>query len=561
MQPDRLELAGAGGSARIRSIRVGDASGAWMLDERFDSVGVTPRMLNLGMAVGALIGLVVGGCLIAAPSLSTLVWVGLMLTPLGAVLWLPSAQWLPLLERLYLTDISPATLAGRVAGLALTPVVLGASILLLRVVWRYADGRRLWRGPRTRTWVLRVWSVLVVLALGTAAQQLETLASVWLVVALLWLLLPLWVQRAIPIWTSIWMGIDLLALLAIVLGGWGTGLLIAIGIRIAQVSASVRWLYRSAAQPAVGLLVLMLLSILPGMELTLRSTALNTSWDSTQLTEERPSQLGWMDPVESWSARCGPQTASAQRTLMFAGGSSTGGAYQFKNEPEVFFPAQAHAHLCERLPPDTALHTVNFGRGNRDTFTIARTIDRMLAQAPAEQVILYVGVNDLLASHQPLTRKQREAQRAARSQAVAGLAWLGARSRLVTGVWLLTRDIPDPDSPGVPDVPLPDAIDNFGVIADVVSAQGGSVLLMTEFVASTEAYRMDAYRSAQSSMGQQRPDVSFLDVRTVFEGLPEPEILVDQNHLTRRGNGMLGLALADWVQAAWGWPADQGSSR
>ncbi len=72
---------------------------------------------------------------------------------------------------------------------------------------------------------------------------------------------------------------------------------------------------------------------------------------------------------------------------------------------------------------------------------------------------------------------------------------------------------------------------------------------------------MDAYRTAQSSMSQQREEVDFLDVRTVFQGYPEPEILVDQNHLTRLGNAMLGRALADWVGEAWAWPVPQGSSR
>jgi lysophospholipase L1-like esterase len=561
VDPDRLELAGVAGPARIRAIRVTDADGHTMMDERFGGSGINPTVIGRGTAIGALVGLVsAGGWMVSAP-LAALIGTLLMVAPLAGVLSVPAGQWLALVERLYLTGISPDALATRIGMLAMVPTLFGAVVLILRAVWGLAQSRRGLRTLVGRNAVIGLWFIAVLAAFGRASITGGAALSAWSVLGLLWLLLPIWLQRVAPLWTTAWLGLDLVALGALGWMGWGPGLLIATGWRMAAVVSGARYLVRSGAGAAVGLLFLMVLTVLPGMELALRASSLDTAWDPTQLTEERPSQKGWRDPGPSWSGRCGPETASLTRTVMFAGGSSTGGAYQFRGEPEVFFPAQAHKRLCDRLPADTALRTFNFGRGNRDTFTIAHTIDRMMDQAPADLVVLYVGVNDLLASHQPMTRKQREAQRAERSRAVAGLAGLGAQSRLVTGSWLLTRELPDSNQPGVPDVPVPDAIENFEHVADALQARGSALLLTTELVERREAGRMHRYRQAQSDLAQRRDTVAFFDVRTVFTGRSEAEVLVDQNHLTRDGNAHLGAAFADVIGSALGWTPDQGSSR
>jgi lysophospholipase L1-like esterase len=244
--------------------------------------------------------------------------------------------------------------------------------------------------------------------------------------------------------------------------------------------------------------------------------------------------------------------------LLVAGGSSAGGAYQNKDDPEASFVVQAHNQLCEDLPLGVALRTHNYARGNRDTFTISRTIETMLDKTGVDVVLLYVGVNDLLADHHSMTRKQRETQRMERSAALRGVAGMARRLRLVTGFWLATRELPDAHAPAVSDVPLPDAVENFGRIADVTAAAGARLILMTEHMRAEQAGRLDDYRQAQVALAASREGVDFLDVRPAFEGASDDQVLVDQNHLTREGGERLGKRLAAAVgPVLW----TQGSSR
>ena len=145
-----------------------------------------------------------------------------------------------------------------------------------------------------------------------------------------------------------------------------------------------------------------------------------------------------------------------------------------------------------------------------------------------------------------------------RGAALRGVAGMARRLRLVTGFWLAARTLPDADAPAVPDVPLLDAVENFGRIADAAAAAGARLVLMTEHMRAGQAGRLGPYRQAQQDLAASREGVDFLDVRPAFEGASDDEILVDQNHLTREGGERLGRRVAAAVSPAlW----TQGSSR
>ncbi len=374
--------------------------------------------------------------------------------------------------------------------------------------------------------------------------------------AVAWAGLPAWLLRKDVQSHQTWLVLDLLTWLCILGLGWGSGLWVGTLWRIAVLLGGADLLADRCPKPAMTSLFLLVLSVLPATEAALQASPLNKTWDPTQLSEERPSERGWKDPVESWSGRCG--SGESAHSVLVAGGSSAGGAYQYKDDPEASFVAQTHMQLCGQMGAGARLVTHNYGRGNRDSFTISRTIETMLDKTKADVVVLYVGVNDLLADHHPLSRKQRESQRAARSAALEGVAGLARRLRLVTALWLGTRSLPDADAPSVPDVPLADAIENFERIADATSARGATLVLMTEHMRAEQAARLNAYRQAQEALARSRQDTIFLDARPAFEGASDDEMLVDQNHLTRVGGVRLGQRVAATIgPMLW----TQGSSR
>jgi hypothetical protein len=543
--PERLELSSVGGSARVELMEVRDARGTVLLsvDHRADGVG--RRVLTRGTILGGLTAAALWAVI------GPLGWprggvVGAMLTlPPAAVLAAPPGDWLPLLERLYLADWTPSALASHVLVLSLIPLALGLCVRLCALTWS-----RISAPTRPVAWV---WSASVVLAIGLHLE-----ATIWPVVALLWAVIPLWIAVKARALARAVLALDLVALGLVASLGLGLGLMVGTLWRIALIIGLAGPLSERSARRAMDALFTLVLAGVPATESALQHSALNTAWDPTQLSEERPSERGWRDPAESWSGRCGSEDAAEVRTLLVAGGSSTGGAYQFKDDPEASFVAQAHTALCAQLPPGVALQTHNYGRGNRDTFTISRTLSTMVERTDADVVVLYVGVNDLLGDHHSMSRSQREQARAERHAALQGAAGLARRLRLVTGLWLASRELPDADAPAVPDVPLADAEDNFERMAAVLAPRGGTLMLMTEHLRASQVARLDAYRAVQAAVAARHDGVRAVDVRGAFADATDDQMLVDMNHLTRSGGVRLGRVVADAVRPVL---FDQASSR
>jgi lysophospholipase L1-like esterase len=542
--PDRLELSALGGSARIHKVVIRDADGEVLMAEDYRGGGLQGPVLPVGTLLGGLMGLLLGLLLpgrglVRGGALTVLLLLGPAL-----VLLAPPDAWLGWLERLYLVEAAPSGLARAALGISCLPLLVAGLARAVSGLWSY-------RSSAPRALVL-VWSLCAVAALGVHWE-----GSPWMLGALGWALAPLWLAHKDQEGSRTWLGLDLLSFALVLCLGWADGLWIATLWRVAVLVGGAHILADRAPGPAMNTLFLLVLAMVPATEIAARGSALDRTWDPTQLSEERSSERGWRDPIESWTGRCGPMGGS-RRSLLVAGGSSAGGAYQHTDDPDASFVVQTHNQLCADLPPGLALRTYNYARGNRDTFTISRTIQTMLDKTGADVVLLYVGVNDLLADHHSMTRKQREAQRMERSAALRGVAGMARRLRLVTGFWLATRALPDANAPAVSDVPLPDAVENFGLIADAAAAAGARLVLMTEHMRAKQAGRLDAYRQAQIALAASREGVDFLDVRPAFEGASDDQILVDQNHLTREGGERLGRRLAAAVgPLLWA----QGSSR
>ena len=65
---------------------------------------------------------------------------------------------------------------------------------------------------------------------------------------------------------------------------------------------------------------------------------------------------------------------------------------------------------------------------------------------------------------------------------------------------------------------------------------------------------LESYRKKQQSIAQELDGVSWFDVDAAMAPHTTENLLVDRNHLSRRGSEVLGAALADHIQAVLGWP-------
>ncbi|MFZ5475913.1 MAG: GDSL-type esterase/lipase family protein, partial [Myxococcota bacterium] len=348
--------------------------------------------------------------------------------------------------------------------------------------------------------------------------------------------------------------VDAPALIALAALGWKGGAWLAVGWRAVVLAASARTLLDRAPRAAADLLSVLLLTAPVSCEMAARATYLKKAWDAERLVADSAPATGWRDPEPFWSGTCGPPAARESHGVLFAGGSSTGGAYQFVDEPEAFFPTQAHERLCAALP-EVAFTATNFGGGGRDTFTISRTIERLMERAGnPDVVVLYTGVNDLAGTTNPKTRKQREADEAARGEAVAGAVSLATRSRVLTGLSLWSRSRGEARAASVPEVPLPDAEENLRRVAAATAARGAQLLLVTEFATVQADPTLLPYARMEARLAEELDGVEYFDVRAALAGVPETELLIDQNHLTREGAARVGAELATVIARMLGYP-------
>jgi lysophospholipase L1-like esterase len=555
--PGQLELSPAQGTTRIQALRALDEEGRILRDLDF-SVQNTTGMKAVGAGLGMAVGAAIWVALQSSVPVAGVGLLGLVCLALPLLICFTSPDtWLQVVERLYLTKTPSWELARWALGLSLLPItalaLAGSGLLRLPA----ESGTK--RTPHDRA-ALGLWVLFAASATVLALRAQPAPAGINIGLGIVLLGLPVWPAWRAGLHQPGWLGRDLPALLFVAVLGWSVGLAAAVLWRLTVTAASLRTFLDRHARAGADYLFVLLLALPLTLEGAVRSSYLAEAWDPSKLSLETVPDLGWKDPVPSWTGSCGDQTDPLH--LTFAGGSSTGGAYQFRDEPEAFFPAQAHALLCAQLGGGGGLVTTNYGSGNRDSHTISRTVDQLIDDSSADLLVLYVGVNDVLTHNNSLTRKQREAARAERSQAVRGLAGLARKSRLVSGAGLLLRTVPDPYTDSVPDVPLEDAEENFGMITEAAAERNVQVLLLTEYVSPDLARADNAlsqeivrYAEIQQRGAESSPHVHYQDIASTLDTVPAQDLLVDRNHLSRQGNRLLAEAIAPTLTRLLGLPA------
>lgn len=524
-----LQSAGAGG---VLSVRLLDAAGEVYVDQDFAALSAGFSDVE-GATLGALVGLMLGLSLAWTPGVSG---AALSLLLLAGPLWVvrePFTGWVQRVETLYLTRTPVWELAPLALWASLVPLALLAAV---RAPWMTVSrASRLRSTPQLAAWGATVGGVGVLVSRDDWAL---------LVPGVLFLALPLILALRARLPLLPWLARDAPALAAVAVGGWALAPL-ATAWRFVPVVAS-RSLLLTQARPTADHLFVLALCLPLSLEVALRQTYLAEAWRPEALTaQEQGTEQGLLDDnyAPHWKGRCGPEHAADERSLIVAGGSATGGAYQFRTQPEAFFPARLHAKLCARLPEGTALTTWNYGAGGRDTHVISQALTGILERSQADMVVLYVGVNDLLTTHSAQTRKQREAMLdGAVTQSLAGVA---GRSLVVTGLGLWRREAGTGVGEAVAEVPLADARENLTSIA--VQAEGLPVLLVSQVVVGASQADLASYWTMEAELAAEHEGVDFLDVSPAFDGLPTAEILLDRNHLSRSGHERLADTLLPGV--------------
>lgn len=188
------------------------------------------------------------------------------------------------------------------------------------------------------------------------------------------------------------------------------------------------------------------------------------------------------------------------------------------------------------------MRSLNNGNGGRDSFTVSRSIDTLIAAHRPAVVVAYLGVNDLLTAEHTQTRAQREAARAGHEGASA-LARIATRSRLFTGISLGLRPARDASAPVVPDVPIADAEVNLRRIAAAVTASGGELLLLPEHSEPQTAVHLRPYAALEARLAEELDGVEYLDVGAALAPYTSENLLADRNHLSIHGSERLAEVL------------------
>ncbi|MES2640528.1 MAG: SGNH/GDSL hydrolase family protein [Myxococcota bacterium] len=517
--PASVELVAARERVRIRGVTLVDEAGEAFLVEDPGAAWEGRAPVGWGVILGAL----AGAGLAAAGGMGGL----LVLAFPVAVALTPPGTWLALVERLYLVRTTPWALAQVVLAVAFVPMLVR---LLARSGLAVPAERDHERDPR----VLFAWVGVAALAAAFAGRVAGGPGWMFAPIGLGLLLAPLAFARAARVDAMGVLVRDVPAALAVGMFGWGVGLLGVAAWRMGLLVAGAGVLLRRAPRVAADAVFLLALALVPAAELAARSTWLDTAWDAARLDGDQ----SWTSPAPFWDGECGP---APRATVTFAGGSSTGGAYQFHDDPAAFYPSRVHARLCAE---GRGIRTTNHGYGGRDSFTVSRSLPTILAAHRPAVVVAYLGVNDLLTQESPLTRAQREAIEAGRSAATRGLAAIGARSRLLTGVALLARPPLDPDAAVVSDVPLADAEANLRRMAAGTLAAGTWLVLLPEYTDPETRGRVSAYANMEARLAAELPGIVFLDTFAALAPFVPEGLLVDRNHLSRTGSERLGEVLA-----------------
>ena len=532
-----MELSSKIGTAHILQVQVLDKDYGILYKENF-SEQQGEGFQFLGYGIGGITGLLLFLFILRHSSPINIVFASLFLYP--SILWVFSVtpdEWSLLIQKLYLTKTKTWNLAKYALFASLLPTFMVFATILSAKPKNQTNPIL---SPK-HSWFGYGFFSLLILYLSNIGQP----AGWFLLWEFVFLMLPLWLFHSKGINRYLVFN-EIPTVVLIVFGGWGSGFFIATLWRLMVLLSSVSFFKENKMNRALDCIALTLIFIPVSLETTIRTTYLNKAWDvdtlSAKYNLEDPSEY----LISMYNESCGNK--GKKRNIVFIGGSSTGGVFQFRQTPHLFFAGQSHIKLCTQLGMKFSLNTKNYGRAAMDTHVIAKSFDSLLHTTKADLVVMYVGNNDLLTRKSPLSKKQLQQRMDHWQSQISGIKSFTSSSRVIIGSSLVFRQL-DQNTKMVVSVPTYDAKENFETIAKIASEHNTHVLLLTEFINPSIIQPVgknsdeidintvfEEYANIQEEVARKHSHIHFLDTWTRLTPFVQEDLFIDSNHLNMQGN-------------------------
>lgn len=302
------------------------------------------------------------------------------------------------------------------------------------------------------------------------------------------------------------------------------------------------WVNRNPVQRRVLWSYGLLAVALGASEVAIRVSPLSHGWSMTEGLQRASVEFEELlvlkeystYPKEGFPVR--PPPPSDTPRIVAMGGSSTGGAFQM-DDLDQFWPQQLQDAL-------SGWEVVNQGVGGWNTLHVRLYAESQMQTLQPDIVAVYVGHNDVLASsavpYSQLYASYVPGQLDHRPLLTRSSAYLGFKFMVLA----LGRP-----QAGVA-VSVDDARDNLSALFDAADAQGARVLLMTEGL-NPEPEPLAEYGAMQAQLAQSRGGLYF-DAATYLHDQGDPDLFLDDCHLSRRGHQVLAAEIKRQLSDA-GW--------
>ena len=379
------------------------------------------------------------------------------------------------------------------------------------------------------------WMVLVLCSIGYQYQEVSPM----ILYTLFFFLLPLRLAQKAQIRSTKWYLLDIPTLIFPMVLSPEIGLLLGIFWRMVILLSNITQ-FRKWNATVLADTFFMCLVLLPiQTEFFLRSTYVDRVWSPDGLkVQYRTDDNSTTLPI-TWKGICGSPPTSSDYTIVISGGSSTGGAYQFKDDPQAFFSTRIHQDLCKIAPSSTKLSLYNYGSADLNTHLINKRFPNISHSKP-DVLILYVGVNDVLTQRYPQTIRQREKSNSSNTQKKNPLLFA---SRLLTGLSIpLQSQTKKSNQDLVSEVPPQDALKNLIELRNHLP-ETTQLIVIPEIIVSHLRRELQDYDDMLKSFASQYPNTHYF-IPTSKTLQEQDQLLADRNHLSRQGNQWLGEEIA-----------------
>ena len=534
-RPQKIEFMTVSNSASIEYISMKDNNGSIVIQEDYRGKGTLQHAIELGGLLGLLMGLLLS---YTNKNHSIVVWRSILtFIPLFLILQITRDSWMYFCERLYLSQNTGWELA-QYASISLYLILLFIQIPSTKLIMLTSR-----RDPLEHVQMAQwIWSILALCSVGYQYQSQSQNTVYWIVyLSLLFLLLPRLIRKAQLRSIQIYI-MDIPTLLFPIVLGIELGMLMGILWRMVILMSNITQLRKWNSTVLADTFFVCLLLVPIQSELFLRSTYINTVWSPEGLQVQYRSEDTQTSLPMTWKGICGTPPTTKDFTIVVSGGSSTGGAYQFKDEPEAFFSTQIHKELCSHVPSNTKLALYNHGSADLNTHLITKRFFTITNNQP-DIVILYIGVNDVLTQRYPQTIRQRESS----GSKTSSIPFLFS-SRLLTGLSIPLQSQQDASNKAlVSEVPPEDAKQNLKELRENLP-DTTHLIVIPEIIVSHLRNELKNYDRMLQEFASENATNTHYFVPNSKSIQEQDALLADRNHLNRQGNQWLGNEIAQYLK-------------